>query len=125
VAPTTRGSTPFPPGDGRRTVAEVWELTAGSWSSGPIRVAVGPLVRTRGLIPWTNLGLLLKGRSVHGMGMTHPLLVVGLAGRRVTSVGLLVPGGLVFDRTATAVLELPPWRDAPPTGETLALHRIR
>jgi hypothetical protein len=103
----------------------VWEFTVERWSSGPVRVAVGPLERTRGLIPGTTLGLLLRGRSVHGIGMAHPLLVVGLAGRRVTSVGLLAPGGLVIDRTATAVLELPPWRDAPPTGETLALHRIR
>jgi hypothetical protein len=125
VAPTARGSDPFPSGGGRRTVADVWEFTAGRWSSGPVRVAVGPLERTRGLIPRTDLGLLLRARSVHGIGMAHPLLVVGLAGRLVTAVGLLTPGGLVVDRTATALLELPPWRDAPLTGETLALRRIR
>ena len=102
----------------------MWELSCGGWSSGPIAVAVGPLPRLRGLVPRSDHGLLLRASSVHGIGMAHPLLVVGLVGRRVGSVRILPPGGVVTDRSATAVVELPAWRDGPPVGAVLAIRRI-
>lgn len=56
--------------------------------------------------------------------MAHALRVVGLDGRIVGGLAVLPPGGVVTFRSATSILELPWWRDAPEVGAVLTARRI-
>lgn len=88
----------------------------------PVRVARRFPDRLRGL-RGRGGGLLLAGRSVHGIGMRRPLWAVGLtAGGTVVAVTRLAPWRVVsFRRPVVAVLELPVDADPPLPGERLDL----
>ncbi len=80
------------------------------------------LDRLRGLLGRRG-GLLLAGRSVHGVGMRRSLWAVGLsADGTVVAVSRLAPWRVVsFRRPVVAVLELPLDVDPPRLGERLVL----
>lgn len=86
------------------------------------RVAVARTFRerARGLVGRGG-GLLLPGRSVHGIGMRRPVWAVGLDGAgMVVAVALLRPGRVVtFPRPVVAVLELPASAVPPRPGDTV------
>ncbi|MCJ7724858.1 MAG: hypothetical protein MUP76_00510 [Acidimicrobiia bacterium] len=96
-------------------------LTGGSWRSVPLLVATGPWGRLRGLrCAPPGWGVLLRTRSIHTAGMGHPITAVGIdSGGRVRWSGTIAPGGVVFDRAATWVAELPPGAAPPPPGRLL------
>lgn len=101
---------------------ETVELAAiDGWSSGPVLATRTFAERWRGLRRRpAGTGLLLRGRSVHGMGMGGSLWAVGLdAGGAVVGVRRLDPGRVVWLAGATWVLELPIERRPPPVGLTL------
>ncbi len=96
-------------------------LRAGEWLSPPLTVAVRARDRLRGLQPRSEgWALLLRGSSVHGIGMKESLWAVGLdhAGK-VTSIRLLQPGRVMFFSTAHWILELPATSIPPPMGAIL------
>lgn len=97
------------------------EAMGPGWRSGPLLVARGCRRRHRGLRPRpAGRGLVLRTRSVHGLGMREALRVVSIdhAGR-VRRVEVLSPGGLFFDQGARWVIELPLSRPPPPVGVRL------
>ena len=97
------------------------ELCCGEWTSGPVRVADsfgGRLVGIHGAPP--GWGVLIAGRSVHGMFILRRLWAVGLDKTlRVVGVRTLRPGGLAFFTNAAAVLELLRHRTPPQQGWVL------
>lgn len=104
----------------------MWELRGGKgWESGPVVVAASGWRRLRGLLPTSDHGLLLRATSVHGVGMTHPVWAIGLDGRVVIGVVVLAVGAFRRHPRATAILELPLWRDPPELGDRLVVRRIR
>lgn len=65
-------------------------------------------------------GLIIRGRSVHGVGLSAPLLVIGLDHNdRVVHVARLEPGRVVACRQAVAMLELRIAVSAPSVGAGL------
>lgn len=91
------------------------------WSSPPVLVARTFRQRKKGLKPTAGgMGMLIRGRSVHGLGMREPLLAIGLdRERRVVGVRILRPRHLVFIRTARHIMELPIATLPPPRGVVL------
>lgn len=68
--------------------------------------------------------MLIDGRSVHGFGMTEPLLVVGLDGqRRVVGFRTLGPRRIIRFVRAVQILELPAGQQPPPEGAILSWVR--
>jgi hypothetical protein len=66
--------------------------------------------------------MLIPGRSVHGMGMTEPLTVIGIdPGGRVVGIRRLQPRGVVLMLGACWLLEQPVERPVPPDGEVLSM----
>jgi hypothetical protein len=57
--------------------------------------------------------------------MAHPVWAIGLDGRVVTRIGTLAVGAFWRHPGATAILELPLWRDPPELGDRLVVRRIR
>ena len=96
-------------------------FAAGEWSSPPVLIARTFRQRTKGLTPATaGYGMLIRGRSVHGLGMREPLLAIGLdRERRVVGVRTLRPRHVVFIRTARHIMELPIGTLPPPRGVAL------
>lgn len=77
------------------------------------------LVGMRALHP--GQALLLAARSVHGIGLSAPLTVVGLdGGGTVVGVRVLRPGRVVSFRRARWMLELPAGEPAPAIGTRVA-----
>ncbi len=98
------------------------ELGYGDWTSGPVKVADGFANRLVGIhgAP-RRWGVLIPGRSVHGMFIIRRLWAVGLDQTlRVVGVRILAPGGLAVFRAAQAVLELRADRTPPLSGWVLA-----
>lgn len=86
----------------------VYEFVAEGWSSGPVVEAISFWSRWRGVrgAP-LGVGVLISGRSVHGVGLKQSLLVIALDRQdRVLLVGPLNPGRLVSCRGAAWMLEL-------------------
>jgi hypothetical protein len=85
------------------------------------RVARGFRERLVGLRdPQGADSLLLKARSVHGFGMSHPLNVVALGpGLEVLDVRRLRPNRVVTVPAATYLLEIPETVAPPPVGARL------
>lgn len=97
------------------------ELTFREWTSGPVMVAEGFWGRLAGIhgVP-PGWGVLIPGRSVHGMIIARKLWAVGLdITLQVVGVRLLRPAGLAVFGDATAVLELRADRVPPSTGWVL------
>ncbi len=97
------------------------ELVTDGWSSGPVHEATSFWSRWKGIrgVPGGS-GLIIRGRSVHGIGLSDPLLVVGLdENDRVVHVARLEPGRVVGCRRAAAMLELQLGVPAPPLGARL------
>jgi hypothetical protein len=105
----------------------IGSLTCGSWESGPVRLAAGFLDRWRGLRPRPRTcGLLLRARSVHGIGMREDLWAVGISSAGVVlTVKRLRAGSIAILPGATWVLELPLGRRPPPPGSALSWDRCR
>lgn len=101
------------------------DLSAGSWSAPAVPLAIGFGRRWRGLRAATGgNALLLRGRSVHTVGMKEALWLVGVTGAgRVIQVRYVVPGRAVILAGADFVLELPPTRPPPPLGSTITAAR--
>ncbi|MCQ3804299.1 MAG: hypothetical protein OXC98_01050 [bacterium] len=98
------------------------ELHCGEWRSGPVTVADSFWKRLAGIhgVPG-QWGVLIPGRSVHGMFILARLWAVGLDGTlRVVGVRSLGPGGMVVFGDADAVLELRHSRVPPRVGWVLA-----
>lgn len=96
-------------------------LQTGSWSSPPTVVATRFQERLRGLRPRSDgRALLLKGSSVHSIGMQESLWVIGMdqAGT-VIDIRFLRPGGVTILSGACWLLELPAMTMPPPVGSTL------
>ena len=68
--------------------------------------------------------MLFDGRSVHGFGMTEPLLVVGLDRQlRVVGIRTLEPHGIICFFRAVQILELPAEQQPPAEGAVLSWVR--
>ena len=95
------------------------------WSSPPVLIARTFRERRKGLTRApAGQGMLIAGRSVHGLGMKEPLLTIGLdRERRVVGVRILRPRHLVFVRGARHMLELPIGTVPPPEGVVLTWER--
>ena len=93
-------------------------LEGDGWRSGPLLVARTRAERRRGLRPRPGAaGMLLPSRSVHGIGMAVPLIVVSLdAAGTVRRVGRLGPGGSFTDGGASWIVEMPVSREPPRPG---------
>lgn len=99
-------------------------LEAPSWRSPPMRIADTLWCRWKGLRPESNgMGLILRGRSVHGWGMREPLGVLALDANGVV-VGratlrprrfLRLPGGVWM-------VELPSCWPLPVVGTEITLR---
>jgi len=98
----------------------MFQLRCQGWSSGSVLEADTFRRRFIGLRPVATNGLLLKARSVHTVGMWHPLGVVGLDRDFVVLEARTVkPFRLVLMASARWILELPPDRPLPEVGESL------
>jgi len=91
---------------------------AGDWVSPPTVVAAGFIERLRGLRPRSDgQALLLRGKSVHGIGMKESLWVVALdVSGVVLEVRLLRPRRIVRVAEASWLLEMAATLEPPPTG---------
>ena len=101
-------------------------LVAGPWISGPVRMAVLTRDRFSGLRSkgWDG-ALLLRGRSVHGIGLQRRVLAVGLDEvGTVLSCALLERGNVMTVRGARWILELPESKRCPPVGARLIVRRF-
>ena len=100
-------------------------FNSGRWSSPPVKVAISFLQQWKGLRPTADgLGMLIRGRSVHGFGMKESLHVVGLNAQRcVVGVRILRPRHLAIVRGARHILELPIDGEPPPLGVVLTWER--
>ena len=100
-------------------------FVVGDWTSPRIWVADTFCQRWRGLRPSAEgVGMLIDGRSVHGFGMTEPLLVVGLDGHhRVVGFRTLGPRRIICFVGAVQILELPAGHHPPPEGAVLSWVR--
>lgn len=96
-------------------------LHAPGWRSGPVLIAESFVDRLRGLVGRPEgLGIVIRGASVHGLGLRRPLWAVGLDGDGgVLSVALLRPRHLVCSRGAVHILELPLGTRPPTIGSTV------
>lgn len=100
-------------------------LAGGDWTSPRIFVADTFLRRWLGLRPRPGgMGILIAGRSVHGLGMKEPLVVVGLDARGcVIGTGNLLPRRIMWFKGAAQILELPSGQEPPPEGAVLSWVR--
>jgi len=101
-------------------------LAAAGWRSGPLALAetrVERLLGIRGLDP--GVGLLLRTRSVHSIGLALPLLImaVDLSGRVVCGK-MLAPHRVVFVAEAAWIAELPSDAFCPEVGTRLVVERL-
>lgn len=97
-------------------------LSCAGWRSPPVRLAGGFGERLRGTSGASGAGLLLWARSVHGVGMRSPLLVLRLTPAGVVAARLLLrPGRVVVTRSPGWFLELPANGDAPSPGSALTV----
>ena len=102
--------------------SHVVSFVGSGWVSGPVVVADSFWKRFKGLIGRPDHGLLLRGCSVHGLGMRHALEVVGLTDAlEVIGVRHLKPMRVVTIRGATWLLELPSGTHTPEMESTIAL----
>lgn len=107
---------------GRRRISQsATELSSDDWASGPVVVATTFGRRLVGLMGNPGHGLLLRSRSVHGVGLGRSLGLVGLdADGRVVRTGRLRPGALVVWPRVRWIMELPRRVPLPPVGAVLA-----
>ena len=64
--------------------------------------------------------LVMRARSVHGLGMPHPIAVIGLdADLRVVSTRTLRPNRVVVIPSARILVELPPSQPMPRIGDQM------
>ena len=102
------------------------QLTDRTWRSGPILVALGFHRRLRGIraVP-PGWGVLLRGRSVHTLGLSSPLTVITLDGSgRVRRAGRVPPGRVLMDPGAVWIAELPPAGRPPGVGRLMQVLPI-
>ena len=93
-------------------------LHTASWSSGPVTVARTFWQRLRGLKSFD--AVLIKTRSVHGIGMSSPFRAVGLDGQfEVRTVRVVEPGEVALFPNCRHVLELPMTAEPPAPGSKL------
>lgn len=98
-------------------------VKSGDWSH-RVRVATGFLDRLTGLrrAP-IGEALLIRARSVHGFGMRHPLLVVGIdPDMTVIGTKTLRPRRVVGFREAIYLLELPIGSNPPSAGSPIEIE---
>lgn len=98
-------------------------LRTPSWRSGPLVVARTRRARRVGLKPAPGpLGLLIRCRSVHTVGMKAPLAIVALDGAGVVVwAGVVRPGRVVCPRRAVWFVETLPGT-LPRIGESAELE---
>lgn len=100
---------------------EVIHFRAEGWQSGPVIAATSFLERWRGLrgaVP--EAAMLLRTRSVHGLGMNRPFRAVGLAeDYQVLKTRLVPPSRFARFPRCKWVLELPESASSPKLGQTL------
>ena len=96
-------------------------VRAEAWVSPPVTVATCFRDRWRGLRPHSQgRALLLKGYSVHGIGMREALWAIGLDQvSTVVEVCLLLPYRVVRIPQATWLLEMAAIETPPPIGSKL------
>ena len=102
-------------------------MLAPGWRCAPLTVAVTARQRRRGLRP-RPLGrrLLLRTRSVHGLGLVEDLAVVGIGrDHRVCAVRVLRPGRIVMIARCRWILELPIDHPTPDVGARVDVARLR
>lgn len=101
-------------------------LITTDWSSGEVEVARSFYQRWRGLKALApGSALLLRTRSVHGFGMRHPFLAIGLdRSLRVTISRVVKPGQVAWLSGARLVLEMPAGVEPPLDGATLKLRHV-
>ena len=94
-------------------------LQSPGWRSGPVDLASSHRLRLRGLRPRPDgRGLLIRTRSVHGLGMREEVSIVGLgADGSVYRVGVLRPRGLAVMVQCRWILELPIAEPLPTVGD--------
>ncbi len=102
------------------------EFVVDGWSSGPVHVPAGFFGRLRGATGRPDVGVLIRGCSVHALWMRRRLGVVALDRTcRVIALGVLRPGRRWSQPGAVAVLELPVVVEPPPAGARLTAIRWR
>jgi hypothetical protein len=102
----------------------LYRIEASGWRAAA-RLA-GPLQRTSGVRPTVApIGLMLRVRSVHTVGMAGPLLVVSISRDGVVRrTARLAPNRVFLDVGAAWVLECGPVDGGPAPGERLTLRPI-
>jgi hypothetical protein len=111
------------------TVADVANHPTGvaprGWAVGDVTVAAGFWSRWRGT-KRRKARFLLRGRAIHGRGITAPLTVAALdADGTVLAVRRLEPGCFLVLRGAVWILELPPHDPRPTEGDRLGIYARR
>ena len=99
-------------------------LEAPGWRSPPMRIADTLWCRWKGLRPESNgMGLILRGRSVHGWGMREPLGVLALdANGVVVGCGTLRPRRFLRLPGGVWMVELPSGWPLPVAGTEVTLR---
>lgn len=99
------------------------KLVTEGWAT-PAHLARSFLDRWRGVKRVVGpFPLLLPTRSVHGVGLDAPILVVPIdAGLKVGDIRILQPGRFLTFPGARYVLEMPLASKPPPLGSTLELR---
>jgi hypothetical protein len=104
----------------------VLELRHPGWSSGPVGEAIGFRRRLLGIqgVP-DGFGVLIPGRSVHGLWLRRAIRVVALGtGWEVLAVRDLTPGKVVTVRRSRWMLELPLGPMPPEVGRRLSVSTL-
>lgn len=98
-------------------------LATEGWST-PAHLARSFLDRWRGIKRVAGpFPLLLRTRSVHGLGLDAPIIVAPIdAGLKVGKIRILQPGRFITFPRARYVLEMPLGSKPPPLGSTLEMR---
>jgi hypothetical protein len=105
---------------------DVVAVGAAKWSARSVVYSTSPFHRWRGLrSARVETSLLMKTRSVHGIGMPSAFVAVALD-REMKVIGSRVvePGTVAWFRRARFILELPPDMEPPPLDSRLELRHV-
>ena len=104
---------------------DVVRLSTGDWEIDTVFVPRGFFERWRGLRGAdSGTAMLIRGRSVHGFGLSQPFVAVGIDKRRsVGRLEVVSPGSISVMALARWILELPVGSALPRVGDVIEVSR--